>query len=203
LTSNDKQILHDFKIRRLSFDNYLKEEKTNKYFTCPSCGFPTLTETEAQMIAMERKREKREAFGEIETEHPGYLGAQDTYYVGNIKGVGRIYQQTFIDTYSKVAFAKIYDRKNAITAADMLNDKVMPFFEEQQIPLLRILTDRGTEYCGKAEYHEYELYLRIENVEHSKTKVKSPQSNGICERFHRTIQDASMQLPSGGSFMIR
>jgi transposase InsO family protein len=145
--------------------------------------------TEAQMIAMERKREKREASGEIETEHPGYLGAQDTYYVGNIKGVGRIYQQTFIDTYSKVAFAKLYDRKNAITAADMLNDKVVPFFEEQQIPLLRILTDRGTEYCGKAEYHEYELYLQIENIEHSKTKVKSPQSNGICERFHRTIQD--------------
>lgn len=145
--------------------------------------------TEAQVIAMERKREKREAFGEIETEHPGYLGAQDTYYVGNIKGVGRIYQQTFIDTYSKVAFAKLYDRKNAITAADMLNDKVVPFFEEQQIPLLRILTDRGTEYCGKAEYHEYELYLTIENIEHSKTKVKSPQSNGICERFHRTIQN--------------
>jgi len=145
--------------------------------------------TEAQLIAMERKREKREASGEIETEHPGYLGSQDTYYVGNIKGVGRIYQQTFIDTYSKVAFAKLYDRKNAITAADMLNDKVMPFFEEQQIPLLRILTDRGTEYCGKAEYHEYELYLTIENVEHSKTKVKSPQSNGICERFHRTIQE--------------
>ena len=75
-------------------------------------------------------------------------------------------------------------------AADMINDKVVPFFEEQQIPLLRILTDRGTEYCGKkAEYHECELYLRIENIEHSKTKVKSPQSNGICERFHSTIQD--------------
>jgi hypothetical protein len=115
--------------------------------------------TEAQMIALERKKEKREATGEIETEHPGYLGSQDTYYVGNIKGVGRIYQQTFIDTYSKVAMAKLYDRKNAITAADMLNDTVLPFFEEQQIPLLRILTDRGTEYCGKAEYHEYELYL--------------------------------------------
>jgi transposase InsO family protein len=145
--------------------------------------------TEAQMIAMEKKKEKREASGEIETEHPGYLVAQDTYYVGNIKGVGRIYQQTVIDTYSKVAFAKLYDRKNALTAADMLNDKVMPFFEEQEIPLLRMLTDRGTEYCGKAEYHEYELYLTIEQVEHSKTKVKSPQSNGICERFHRTIQD--------------
>lgn len=145
--------------------------------------------TEAQLVAMERKKEKQEAVGEIETEHPGYLGAQDTYYVGNIKGVGRIYQQTFIDTYSKVAMAKLYDRKNAITAADMLNDKVLPFFEEKQIPLLRILTDRGTEYCGKREYHEFALYLDLEGIEHSKTKVKRPQSNGICERFHRTIQD--------------
>lgn len=145
--------------------------------------------TEAQLVALERKKEKREASGEIETEHPGYLGAQDTYYVGNIKGVGRIYQQTFVDTYSKVAFAKLYDRKTAITAADVLNDKVVPFFEEQEIPLLRILTDRGTEYCGKREYHEYELYLTIESIEHTKTKVRSPQSNGICERLHRTMQD--------------
>jgi hypothetical protein len=145
--------------------------------------------TEAQMLAMERKKEKKEASGEIETEHPGYLGAQDTYYVGNIKGVGRIYQQSFIDTYSKVAMVKLYDRKNAITAADMLNDVVLPFFEQQQIPLLRVLTDRGTEYCGKAEYHEYELYLQIEGIDHSKTKARSPQTNGICERFHRTIQD--------------
>lgn len=145
--------------------------------------------TEAQLIAIERKKEKKEATGEIETEHPGYLGAQDTYYVGNIKGVGRIYQQTFIDTYSKVATAKLYDRKNAITAADTINDLVLPFFEEQQIPLLRILTDRGTEYCGKPQYHEYELYLQIEGIDHSKTKARSPQTNGICERFHRTIQE--------------
>jgi transposase InsO family protein len=145
--------------------------------------------TEAQLIAMERKKEKLEAHGEIETEHPGYLGAQDTYYVGNIKGVGRIYQQTFIDTYSKVAFAKLYDRKNALVAADILNDRVLPFFQEKEIPLLRILTDRGTEYCGKREYHEYELYLTLEEIDHSKTKVRRPQSNGICERFHRTIQE--------------
>lgn len=145
--------------------------------------------TEAQLVALERKKEKQEALGEIETEHPGYLGAQDTYYVGNIKGVGRIYQQTFIDTYSKMGMAKLYDRKNAITAADMLNDKVLPFFEENEIPLLRMLTDRGTEYCGKREHHEYALYLELEGIEHSKTKVRHPQSNGICERFHRTIQN--------------
>ncbi len=145
--------------------------------------------TEAQMMALERKKEKREALGEIETEHPGYLGSQDTYYVGTIKGVGRIYQQTFIDTYSRVAFAKLYDSKHAITAADLLNDRVLPFFEDQQIPLLRILTDRGTEYKGKPENHEYEMYLQIEGIEHSKTQVRHPQSNGICERLHRTMQD--------------
>jgi transposase InsO family protein len=145
--------------------------------------------TEAQMMALEKKKEKREALGEIETEHPGYLGAQDTYYVGNIKGVGRIYQQTFIDTYTRVAFAKVYDRKTALTAADLLNDRVIPFFESQDVPLLRILTDRGTEYKGKPEHHEYELYLQIEDIEHSKTQVKHPQSNGICERLHRTMQE--------------
>lgn len=145
--------------------------------------------TEAQVIAMERKKEKLEAHGEIETEHPGYLGAQDTYYVGTIKGVGRIYQQTFIDTYSRVAFAKLYTSKHAITSADILNDRVLPFFEEQQIPLLRVLTDRGTEFKGRLENHEYELYLQIEGIEHSKTQVRHPQSNGICERLHRTMQE--------------
>lgn len=143
--------------------------------------------TEAQVVAMERSKAQKEAEGEIETEHPGYLGAQDTFYVGTLKGVGRIYQQTFIDTYSKVATAKLYDRKNALVAADVLNDKVVPFFESHDIPLLRILTDRGTEYCGQREHHEYQLYLAIEDIDHSRTKVRHPQSNGICERFHKTL----------------
>ena len=145
--------------------------------------------TEAQIAALERKKEEEQSKGEIETHHPGYLGAQDTYYVGYIKGVGKIYQQTFIDTYSRVAFAKVYDRKNALVAADMLNDKVLPFYQQQSIDLLRILTDRGTEYCGAREHHEYQLYLTIEDIDHTKIKAKSPQTNGICERFHRTIQD--------------
>ena len=143
--------------------------------------------TEEQLAALEKAKQEKEAQGEIETEHPGYLGAQDTFYVGTLKGVGRIYQQTFIDTYSKVVFAKVYNQKHAITAAELLNDKVIPFFEEHGIPLLRILTDRGTEYCGKMEHHEYQLYLAIEDIDHTKTKAKSPQTNGICERFHKTI----------------
>jgi transposase InsO family protein len=145
--------------------------------------------TEDQVRALERAKEEKEAHGEIETEHPGYLGSQDTYYVGNMKGVGRIYQQTFIDTYSKMAFVKLYDRKHAITAADLLNDRVLPFFEEYAVPLLRVLTDRGSEYCGNRETHEYALYLDLESIEHTRTKTKSPQTNGICERFHQTIQN--------------
>jgi len=145
--------------------------------------------TDTQVAALERKKQDQESKGEIETHHPGYLGAQDTYYVGYIKGVGKIYQQTFIDTYTRVAFAKLYDRKNALIAADMLNDKVLPFFQQQEVQLLRVITDRGTEYCGAREHHEYQLYLTIEDIEHTKTKAKSPQTNGICERFHRTIQD--------------
>jgi transposase InsO family protein len=145
--------------------------------------------TESQVRAMEKAKQEKEAHGEIETAHPGYLGAQDTYYVGTIKSIGRIYQQTFIDTYAKVAFAKLYERKNALVAADMLNDRVLPLFEEHDVPLLRILTDRGTEYCGQREHHEYQLYLAVENIDHTKTKAKSPQTNGICERLHRTMQD--------------
>ena len=143
--------------------------------------------SEEQVAALEKGREEQEAHGEIETHHPGYLGSQDTFYVGTLKGVGRIYQQTFVDTYSKVAFAKLYTNKTALVAADMLNDRVLPFYEAQQVPLLRILTDRGTEYCGSLEHHEYQLYLAIEDIDHTKTKVRSPQTNGICERFHRTI----------------
>jgi transposase InsO family protein len=144
--------------------------------------------SESQLVALEKAKEEKQAHGEIETAHPGYLGAQDTYYVGTIKGVGRIYQQTFIDTYTKVAFAKLYDRKNSLVAADMLNDKVLPFYQEQEVNLLRILTDRGTEYCGSQD-HDYQLYLAIEDIDHTKTKARSPQTNGICERFHRTIQN--------------
>ena len=150
--------------------------------------------TESQLQALEKAKEEKEAVGEIETEHPGYLIAQDSFYVGNMKGVGRIYQQTVIDTYTKVAFAKLYDRKNALIAADMLNDRVIPFFDANEIPVLRVLTDRGSEYCGNREHHEYELYLDLENIDHTKTKAKSPQTNGICERFHKTILNEFYQI---------
>jgi transposase InsO family protein len=143
--------------------------------------------TEAQLAALERAQREKDAHGEFESECPGYCGAQDTFYVGTLKGVGRIYQQTFIDTYCKVAFAKLYTEKTPVTAADLLNDRVLPFFAAHEIPVHRILTDRGTEYCGTPDRHPYELYLAVEDIEHTRTKTKHPQTNGICERFHKTL----------------
>lgn len=143
--------------------------------------------TESQLNAMERAKEEKVAHGEIETEHVGYLGSQDTFYVGTLKGVGRIYQQTFVDTYSAVAFAKLYNSKTPINSADLLNDRVIPFFDDHDLPLIRILTDRGTEYCGKPDTHDYQLFLALNNIDHTKTKARHPQTNGICERFHKTI----------------
>jgi transposase len=126
--------------------------------------------TEAQVTALEKAKAEKETHGEFDSECPGYCGAQDTFY-------------------AKVAFAKLYDRKTPITAAELLNDRVIPFFDEHEIPLCRVLTDRGTEYCGNPEHHEYELYLAIEDIDHTRTKARSPQTNGICERFHKTVLD--------------
>lgn len=150
--------------------------------------------TEAQVVALEHQRATDQLHGEIETEHPGYLGSQDTYYVGTIKGIGRIYQQTFVDTYSKVAACKLYTTKTPITAADLLNDRVLPMLEENGVGLLRILTDRGTEYCGRPERHDYQLYLAVNDIDHTKTKAYSPQTNGICERFHRTVKEEFYEI---------
>ena len=149
-----------------------------------------LVYTEAQLAALESAKAARESHpDEIETHHPGYLLSADTMYVGYLKGVGRIYQQTVVDTYSSVAFAKLYDTKVPVTAADALNDRALPFFEEYGIPVLRVLTDRGTEFCGREDSHPYQLFLGLNEIAHTRTKAKHPQTNGIAERFHQTVQN--------------
>ncbi len=145
--------------------------------------------TESQVKALEEMKEEKEAGGEIESYHPGFLVGQDTFYVGWIKGIGKIYQQTAIDTYSNVGFAKVYTEKTAIVAADFLNDRVLPFFDSYNIPVLRVLTDRGTEYCGSRESHPYELFLYLNDIEHTRTKARNPQTNGCTERFNQTLID--------------
>lgn len=145
--------------------------------------------TEAQVQALEDAKEEKQAHGEIETHHPGFLLSQDTYYVGYIKGVGKIYQQTGIDTYSNVGFAKLYTEKTPITAADFLNSKVLPFFDEDSMRVLRVLTDRGTEYGYQNLEHPYQLFLHLNDIEHSRTKARHPQTNGCVERLNQIIQD--------------
>ena len=145
--------------------------------------------TEAQLVALEKT--EKEAHSEFESEHPGYCGAQDTFYVGNLKGVGRVYQQTFIDTYAKVACAKLYDRKTPITAADLLNDRVIPFFDSHEIELLRMLTDRGSEYCGNPERHEY--------ISRSRTSI----TRALRPRARRPTASASASTrPCSTSFTV-
>jgi len=114
--------------------------------------------------------------------------------VGYLKGVGRIYQQTVIDTYSSVAFAKVYDNKTPVTAADPLHDQVLPFFEEHDLEVLRVLTDRGPEYCGRDDRHPYQIFLGLNEIDHTRTKAKHPQTNGICEGFHQTCLHEFYQI---------
>lgn len=145
--------------------------------------------TESQVQALENAKEEEKVHGEIDSPHPGFLFAQDTCYIGYIKGIGKLYQQTGIDTHSNIGFAKVYTEKTSLTAADFLNDKVLPFFDEQCIRVLRILSDNGPEYCGRPESHPYQLFLHLNDIEHTRIKVRHPQTNGAVERLNQTVQE--------------
>jgi Winged helix-turn helix/Integrase core domain len=142
--------------------------------------------TQAQKRLLDKAQEGIKAREEFEIECPGYCGVQDTLYVGTFKGLGRIYQQTFIDAYSKVAFAKVYGDRTAAAAADLLHDRVLPFFDEHNVALSRVLTDSGTEYRG-TDAHDYQLWLALENIEHVLIKAATPEITRICDSFHRTV----------------
>ncbi len=125
----------------------------------------------------------------VESTHPGYLLSQDTFHVGRIKGVGRIWLQAVVDTYGSFAFGKLYTSKLPETAVDVLYDRVMPFYESQGIKVENILTDNGREYCGRPMIHPYQIFLELNDIEHRRTKVARPRTNGFVERFNRTVLD--------------
>ena len=125
----------------------------------------------------------------VESLYPGYLLSQDTFMVGTIKGVGRIYLQAVIDTYGSFAFGKLYTSKLPETAADVLYDRVLPFYESQGLTVENILTDNGREYCGRPMIHPYQIFLELNDIEHRRTKVARPRTNGFVERFNRTVLD--------------
>lgn len=130
------------------------------------------------------------AFAErhVESRRPGELLAQDTFFVGSLKGVGKVYLQVVVDTYGSFAFAYLHTTKQPEHAALILHNEVLPFYQEAGIVIGAILTDNGREFCG-TEAHPYELYLALNDIEHRKTKVRRPQTNGFVERFNRTVLD--------------
>lgn len=130
----------------------------------------------------------------IQADFTGQLVAMDTFFVGNLKGIGKIYLQTVVDCHSRFAFGHLYNSKIPVTAAHVLNEKVLPFFEEHECPIVSILTDNGREYCGRMDGHPFEIFLQLENIEHRTTKVRRPQSNGIVERLHRTLLDEHFRI---------
>lgn len=125
----------------------------------------------------------------VESPYPGYLLSQDTFMVGTMKGVGRIYLQAVVDTYGSYAFGKLYTSKRPETAVDVLYDRVLPFYQEQELKVEHILTDNGREYCGRAMIHPYQVFLELSEIGHRTTKVSTPRTNGFVERFNRTVLD--------------
>jgi len=125
----------------------------------------------------------------VESPYPGYLLSQDTFMVGTIKGVGRIYLQAVVDTYGSFAFGRLYTSKLPETAMDVLYDRVLPFYESQGLAVEHILTDNGREYCGRATIHPYQIFLELHDIEHRRTQVARPRTNGFVERFNRTVLD--------------
>ncbi len=118
---------------------------------------------------------------------PDIWALRTTLYVGHHKCVGRLYRQPLVDTDSKVTFCKLYTHKTPTSAADTMNDKVLPFFESHEVPMLWILTDRAAKYCDRVDQHDYQLYLAINDIDHTMTNAVLPQSNVISERFHKSV----------------
>lgn len=148
-----------------------------------------LTERVAKLLARYQRQQVTDPEQHVEAPYPGYLGCQDTYFVGTLKGVGRVYAQTFVDAHCSWAAAKLYLSKLPMTAVDLLHDRVLPQYEGAGVSLERVLTDNGREYCGRPLHHPYELYLTVQQMEHRNTKVHTPKTNGFCERFNRTLKE--------------
>src|SRR5262245_24499023 len=159
--------------------------------------------TEAQVVALEKAKTEKEAHGEFESEHPGYCGAQDTFYVGNLKGVGRIYQQTFIDTYTKVSFAKLYDRTTPITAADLLNDRVLPFFEEHDVKLLRVLTDRAASSAATRNGTSMSCISRSRTSITRAPRPRARRPTASVNASTRPRSTSSIVLPSAKRYIVQ
>jgi transposase InsO family protein len=129
----------------------------------------------------------------IESNKPGELLSQDTFYVGVLKGVGRVYLHTVVDTFGSYAFGFLHTTKQPEAALAVIHNDVLPFYQGKGLHVEAILTDNGREFCGK-DTHPYELYLELNDIEHRKTQVRRPQTHGFVERFNRTVLDEFFRI---------
>lgn len=136
----------------------------------------------------------------IQADFTGDLVAMDTFMVGTLKGIGRVYLQTVIDCHSRYAWGQLYTSKVPVTAVHTLNNFILPFFDEHNAKVKTLLTDNGREYCGREDQHPFELFLQLEEIEHRTTKVRRPQSNGFVERMHRTLLDEHFRVAGRTTF---
>lgn len=150
-------------------------------------------ELTAQQVAQIEKANPAFKERHVESSHPGELLSQDTFYVGTLKGVGRVYLHTVVDTFGSYAFGFLHTSKQPEAAVAVLHNDVLPFYEALSIPVEKVLTDNGREFCG-TDSHPYELYLQLNEIQHKRTKVAHPQTNGFVERFHRTVLDEFFRL---------
>ncbi len=148
----------------------------------------------AEQIRMLEKHSPEFRVRHVEANAPGELLNQDTFHWGTLKGVGKVYVQVVVDAFCSLAFAKVYTSKIPVTAADLLYDRVLPFYEALGVEVKAVLTDNGREFCGRPERHHYELMLAMHDIEHRRTKVRSPQTNGFVERMNRTLLDECFRI---------
>lgn len=129
----------------------------------------------------------------VESSQPGELLSQDSYTVGSIKGIGRIWLHAVVDTYASYAFGFLHTTRKPEAAVAVVHNEVLPFYQERDIAVDTILTDNGREFCG-TDTHPFELYLALNDIEHRRTKVGRPQSNGFVERFLGTVKSEFFEL---------
>ena len=189
----DQMALEDIAVCATSVRNvWIKENLETKYKRllrleekAMSKGFK-LTEKQIRLL---EKANPEFAERHVQSDYPGQLLCQDTFYVGRLKGIGRIYLQAVVDTYGSFAFGKLYTSKRQETAADILYDRVLPFYQSHDLPVQAVLTDNGTEYKGRPTIHMYEIFLELNDIEHRTTRIGNPRTNGFVERFNRTVLD--------------
>lgn len=145
-------------------------------------------ELTAEQVALIEKANPVFRERHVESSRPGELLCQDTFYVGQLKGVGKVYLHSLVDTYGSVAFGFLHTSKQPEAAVSLLHNDVLPFYAERQIPVAKVLTDNGREFCG-TDAHPFELYLSLSEIRHKRTKVRTPRTNGFVERWHRTVLD--------------